>query len=442
MIPAAAAACAFLTAWVYWPIMSHGFVNLEDYWLILANVHLRAPVSGQLGWMFTSLEYGTYQPLGWLSYALLRGPREFDPAVIHLASWLAHAACAALLYFVAARVFKAAAPEATEGDLALAAAAAAASWALHPQRVEQVAWATGLPDVLATACYLAAVLAYLADGSGRRRPAALAFGLFLLSSLFRWKGVGLPVVLVALDVCVLKRPLKWSVWLEKIPFILLAVLFAALNSRSKLQLAPGHAFSLGLHTFSGPLFYLWKMLLPFNLTVDYWVPESVFLAASFVSVSAAALVPKQWRFTAGAAWVCFVASILPSLLMSFNGLVVAHDRSTYLPAMSLHLLLGGVLLGVIRSGPGLKKLALAGAAAGLMLCAVFSRGQIPVWRDSITLWEHVLEEPYPPNYAHLSLAQAWLERGDRKAAAAQLREQLRLYPGDVRVKELSQALDH
>jgi hypothetical protein len=435
-----AAACAFLAAWAYWPVMSHGFVNLEDYWLILDNPRLRELGAANLRWMFTSLDYGTYQPLGWLSYALIHRVQGYNPAAYHLASWLAHAACAALLCLVASRVLRAASPEASELDLALASAAAAAAWALHPQRVEQVAWATGLPDVLSTLCYLAAILAYLGVREDRRRAAA-AFLLFLASSLFRWKGVGLPVVLVALDALVLKRPLKRGVWLEKLPFLALAALFAALNARSKLLLAPGHAFDARWHTLAGPVFYLWKMLLPFHLTVDYWIPESAALAAAFLALSAAVLAPRRWRATAGAAWACFVAAILPSLLMSYRGLVVAHDRAAYLPSMSLHVLLGGALLALLRAGPALRRTGLSAAAAALVLAAVFTRAQLPVWRDSVSLWLHVLDEPAPPDYAHLSLAQAWLERGDRKEAAAELREQLRLYPGDRRVEALSRELE-
>ncbi len=439
MILLAAAGCAFLSAWAYWPIMRHGFVNLEDYWLILENPHVRELSTAHLRWMFSSLEYGTYQPLGWLSYALIHRVQGFNPAVYHLVSWLAHAACAALLCFVAARILRAALPQASEPDLALAAAAAAATWALHPMRVEQVAWATGLPDVLSTGFFLAAVLAYLGITKDRRRV-ALAFGLFLVSSLFRWKGVGLPVVLIVLDAFVLARSFKRDVLLEKIPFLLLAALFGALNARSKLLLAPGHAVDVGLSLLAGPALYLWKLLLPIHLTVDYWVPRSPALAAAFFLVSAAALAKKELRASAGAAWLCFVLALAPSLLMSFRGLIVAHDRATYLPAMSLHILLGGALLAFLRGGPLLRRVGLAGGAVMLLLWAGLTRRQIPAWRDSVSLWAYVLRQPQPPDYAHLSLAHALLEQGRRDEAAAELREQLRLFPGDRRVESLAREL--
>lgn len=429
----AAALCAFAAAWVFHPILAHGFVNLEDYWLILENPHLRRLGGAELGWMLTSLDYGTYQPLGWLAYAAIAAWRGLDASAFHLVSWLAHSACAALLFFATARVLRAAVPAASELGLCLAAAAAASTWALHPMRVEQVAWATGLPDVLSTLFFLAAVLAHLRPNIG------LCLALYVVSSLFRWKGVSLPVVLLVLDVLVLRRPLDRKAAVRLLPFFAVAAAFSAVNARSKLLLAPGHAFDAGLHSLAGPVFYLGKLLFPAGLTLDYWIPRSPLLAAAFLALSAA-LLAKRTRASAGAAWACFCAALMPSLLMSFRGLVVAHDRATYLPAMSLHVLLGVTLLAPPLAGRLPRAAALAAAAGLAAGLGWLSRAQLPVWRDSESLWRHVLSEPAPPDYAHLNLAHALLEKGRRDEAAAELREQLRLYPGDPRAAGLVREL--
>ncbi len=433
---AAAALCAFAAAWLFHPIIGHRFVNLEDYWLIADNVHLRALSWTELKWMFTSLEYGTYQPLGWLAYAALYAWRGLDPAAYHLGSWLAHAACAALLFLTTLRILRAAFSGGAfaERHATLAAAAATLLWAVHPMRVEPVAWATGLPDLLATVCFLAAVLAYL------RRSLALCFALFILSSLFRWKGVSLPVVLLALDVFVLGRGLDRRAWLEKILFLLTAAAFSAVNARTKLLLAPGHAFDAGLHTLAGPVFYLGKLLAPLQLTVDYWIAPSPVLAAAFLLLTAAAWKSGRARPALFGAWGCFAAALLPSLVMSFHGLVVAHDRSTYLPAMSLHAALAAGLYAALRAGPRTRAVALAAVTCAVAGLGLMSRAQLPVWRDSESLWRHVLSRPSPPDYAHLSLAYALLEQGRREEAAAALREQLRLFPGDRRVSGLAREL--
>lgn len=434
-----AALCAVLSAWAFWPMLGYGFVNLEDYWLVLNNPHLRSLDFSQLRWMATSLEYGTYQPLGWLSYALIFRIQGLNPAAYHMASWLGHAACATLFYFIVQRLLRIVVPRLESRHADLAAFAAAATWALHPHRVEQVAWVTGLPDVLATAFYLAAILAYLGAGS-RGRRLTLCFLLYLASALFRWKGVALPVVLLALDVFALKRPFRREIGLEKIPFLLLAAVFGAVNARSKLMLAPGHAFDLGWRTLAGPVFYLGKLLAPVHLTVDYWVPSSPLLAAVFVALTAASCSSRSRRASYGAAWAVFVAAALPSLLMSFRGLVVAHDRATYLPALSLHALLGAGVALALGRGVTLRRAVMTGGAALLAGLIAMTRAQLPVWRNSESLWRHVLSQPVPPDYARLSLAHALLEQGRRDEAAAELRAHLRRFPKDARVSALAAEL--
>lgn len=430
---AAAVLCAAAAAWLFHPILAHRFVNLEDYWLIADNPHLRALSWAELRWMFTSLDYGTYQPLGWLSYAAIHAWQGLNPAAYHFASWLAHAVCAALLFFTTVRILRAAVPDGEE-SVVLAAAASTLLWAVHPMRVEPVAWATGLPDLLATVFFVAAVLAYL------RPSVALCFLFFVVSSLFRWKGVGLPVVLLALDLVVLRRPLDRRAWLEKAPFLLAAAVFSVVNARSKLLLAPGHAFDAGLHTLAGPVFYLGKLLAPLHLTVDYWVPRSPALAAAFVLLTAGAWAWRRGRPALLGAWLCFAAALLPSLVMSFRGGVVAHDRSTYLPALIVHAALAAGLLVLLRAGPRVRAASLGASAVLAGGLALLSRAQLPVWRDSESLWRHVISEPSPPDYAHLSLAHALLEQGRREEAAAEMREQLRLFPGDRRVEALAREL--
>lgn len=389
---AAAVLPALAAAWAFLPALGFSFVNLEDYWLILDNPHVRSLAGENLRWMFTSVEYGTYQPLGWLAYALIFRVQGYNPSAYHLASWLTHAACAALLAFAAERAVRLALPKASAKDAALAAGAAALTWAVHPLRAEPVAWATGLPDLLATACFFGALLAWL--GPERRRvPAALA--LYVLSGLFRWKGMALPAVLLLIDWSLYHRDLrKARPWLEKVPFLAVAIAFSILNSRSKLLLAPGHAFVLDSRVLGGPVLLLGKMLWPAHLTVDYWVLPSIGAALLFMILTAAF---RSRGEAASAAWLAYAACLAPSLLMAFQGRVVAHDRSAYLPAAFLHVGLGAALLGIPRRAAFAFAVVLAGLSAAAL------RNQLPVWTDSMTLWKHVLAEKDPPIYAQRSL---------------------------------------
>ena len=89
-----------------------------------------------------------------------------NPWGYHLVNLLLHAANAILFYLVARRLLAAARDggrQAAHRDALLVAGAAAAAlvFALHPLRVESVAWITERRDVLSGLFFLAAILAYL-----------------------------------------------------------------------------------------------------------------------------------------------------------------------------------------------------------------------------------------------------------------------------------------
>ena len=233
---AAALLCAAVFA-AFAPALGGGFV-WDDAGLIVDNAALRGFDLARLNWMATSLDHSTYQPLGWLAYALIGvagGGRAFG---FHAAGLALHGACAVLLFFVSRRLF------ARSGLVRpmLCAFAAALLWTVHPLQVGTVAWATEIPDQLATAFALASLFVYLSNTGGKARlPLALA--LFALSGLCRWKGAGLPVVLLALNVYPLGRlkPTRQDpfdrknekVWLELLAFALIAVGIIFVNSLAK-----------------------------------------------------------------------------------------------------------------------------------------------------------------------------------------------------------------
>ena len=90
-------------------------------------------------WALTSFEHSNWHPITWLAYMLNAELSGMNPAGFHLASALWHAAATALL-FLALR--------AMTGAL-WAPALAAALWALHPLRVESVAWAVEIKSPIA-----------------------------------------------------------------------------------------------------------------------------------------------------------------------------------------------------------------------------------------------------------------------------------------------------
>src|SRR3989442_9571956 len=96
-----------------------------------------------------------------------------NPVGYHLTSLLLHATSAVVVFFLARRFLTLALPRASGRGQALTVSAgfAALVFAIHPLRVESVAWATEQRDVLSGLFYLLTLLTYLrACEPGARGP--------------------------------------------------------------------------------------------------------------------------------------------------------------------------------------------------------------------------------------------------------------------------------
>ncbi len=205
-----AAGLALLVLVLFWPALQGGFVNYDDPDYLTANRQVQAGLTwASVQWAFTTGHASNWHPVTWLSHLLdwqLFGER---PAGHHFTSILLHALNAALV-FLAFR--------ALTGTL-WRSFAVAALFALHPLRVESVAWLSERKDVLSTAFWLLAMLAYAAYVKSAQRDRADAPGrsflvnpYYLLTAFCLALGlmakpmlVTLPCVLLLLDFWPLRR---------------------------------------------------------------------------------------------------------------------------------------------------------------------------------------------------------------------------------------------
>src|SRR5213594_3953589 len=193
---------ALFTLAAFLPALQNQFVNWDDKDNFLDNPHYRGLGWTHLRWMWTT-HLGHYIPLTWMTLGLDYLIWGMNPTGYHLTNLLLHAANAVLVY----RLIVALVP----GVGARAALVGALGFAIHPLRVESVAWATERRDVLSGLFYLATVLGYLRFAEAQRegRPwrgwLAASVGCFLLSLLAKAWGITLPLVLLALDVYPLRR---------------------------------------------------------------------------------------------------------------------------------------------------------------------------------------------------------------------------------------------
>jgi tetratricopeptide (TPR) repeat protein len=457
---------ALATVAAFLPALGNGFVNWDDDQNLLQNPRYRGLGLSQLTWMFTTFHLGHYIPVTWITFALdylLWGMR---PVGYHLTSLLLHAGAAVVFYFVALRLLQKAIgggkgpPIST---LPVSAGVAALAFALHPLRVESVAWVTERRDVLSGLFYLLAILAYLRaceapPGQQARdfRWYSGAIGFFVLALLSKSMAVSLPVILLVLDIYPLRRlrggPWQWleprarQVVSEKVPFVLLslaasAVAILALMSTGG-NVAPlaklGVMDRLAISAYS-LAFYLWKTAVPLNLAAMHELPSPLeplswpFLLAGVVVlvISVVAIVARRHWPALPAVWVAYIVILLPVLGIVQNGHQIAADRYTYLACLGWALLAGAATAHSRRAGfHGRGQITvLVGilAFSALTGLGVLTWRQVQVWHDTERLWRHALAT-HPSAVAHDKLGVVLADRGELDPATNHFREAVRIRP--------------
>src|SRR6185437_5590600 len=145
----------------------------DDNITITTNPHIRSLDGESLKWMFTDARYvRRYVPLMWLGYAINYAIGGLNPWNYHATNVLLHIINAVLLFFVVRRLLIAAWGSRAEDESRIDwfAAAGAAIWAVHPIRVEEVAWVTGRIYPECGLFFLLSLLAYL---RAAERPAPM-----------------------------------------------------------------------------------------------------------------------------------------------------------------------------------------------------------------------------------------------------------------------------
>ena len=468
-----------LTFLAFLPVLSNDFVNWDDQANFLDNPGYRGLGWRELRWMFTTFHMGHYQPLSWLTLGIDYFFWGLNPVGYHLTNLILHAATAVVIFFLVRELLCCAAEKTAQNtDFSFGAGVAALLFALHPLRVESVAWATERRDVLSGLFYALTLLAYVLSWRsekfrGRWRWAAL--GLFLCAVLSKSITVTLPAILLMLDIYPLKRlggsSGWWSkasrtVYLEKIPFFLVSV---AASAMAFIAIAPVENLAtletldivdrLTVSVYS-LWFYFWKTLAPFNLSPMYEMPRVAELSISsfligyvFVIAAAALGLALRRRMPAvTAVEAAYLITLLPVLGIFQNGPQIAADRYSYLACLGWVALAGAGTQRYwqawfenrIRTRTQVLGLWLV---AGIILGLAFQTWrQAQVWRDSETLWKQAAtvgdKTAFPSAFAHHALGLLLAKRGDMNGAVEHFGRSVQLRPDSAKYRnQLGAALE-
>ena len=419
-----ALALMLVTLLVFVRALQCGFVDYDDGDYITGNAQVQAGLTwAGVKWAFTTGCASNWHPLTWLSHMLDAQLYGLDPAGHHLTSVALHAMNAGLVFLFLARL-----TGATWRSLIVA-----VFFALHPLRVESVAWISERKDVLSFCFGMLALLAYSgyvresairnAQPKGnpkpkpRSRSGGWAYGLallcFALSLLSKPMLVTLPCVLLLLDYWPLGRmsgvrrevsgkPQGEVPWLrlaaEKLPFLMLAIASSVVTFLVQRQggaVASVTGLPLGArveNSFIAYVRYLFKTVWPADLATLYphpghWPSWQVLAAVLLLLAISTLLVLRRrvWPF-ALVGWLWFVGTLVPVIGLVQVGIQSMADRYTYLPSVGL--LVAAVWLAHdavarLRAKPAGAALAVVGFA---VVCAGLTWRQIGFWKNTETLF--------------------------------------------------------
>ncbi|HEX2928490.1 MAG TPA: tetratricopeptide repeat protein [Candidatus Binatia bacterium] len=456
-----------ITGFCFAPVLQNQFVNWDDRVNLLENPSYRGLGWEQLRWAFTTFHNSLYRPLTWITLSVDYLLWGMQPSGYHLTSLLLHCVAAFLAYIFFVRflplVIRVERGESSSLSVKLAAAFAALLFAVHPMRVEPVAWASGRENVVSGPFFILTLICYL-RAVEKTTPVlsywkwmSAAWLSYALSLLGKGAVVTLPIALMILDVYPLQRlggeRGKWldlqtrRVWYEKAPFFILALVAGLLAIFGKQQSNLMYGFDqYGLvdrlvQAIYGLAFYLWKTLLPVNLSPLYemeslgvfeWrlIVSAIILVAITVAVW---ILRLRWPW-ALAIWLYHAVILLPYIGVAQNGPQIAADRYNYLACLGWSALAGAAVLYVWRAWQSGKITRLAfitvEAAAVFMVLTLglITWKQTQIWRDSETLWRHALAINERSYFAHHFLATALLVKGEASEALNHFTRSLEINP--------------
>ena len=385
--------------------------------------------------------FTVYLMVGWHMFGAWPQPWHFLNVLMHLIA----------VYFVFLILEK------ITGDLRLA-GIATILFAVHPLRVESVAWISGVTDLFLALFLLPSFYLYmLYRESGRKGFLIGSLGLFLLAAFSKEPAVALPIFIVAYELFIINRGqglanriLKGALY--GLVFFVVSVVYFWM--RYKALGFVFHHTGYTKHPFDAVVYtiplvickYLALLVWPFwpaklslfhatylvrsPLAIRFILPLLVVIAIAF----------SLWRLRSSPAvrfaalW--FAIHLLPVLnLSAFAEDFMVQERYVYIPSIGFSLLVALALVNLPyeRLISSFSKAQAQKAAVALLVLAmaVTTVSQNTVWKDDLTLWEYGVRAAPEQTMPHFILGHKNLSRNNTMEVVENLENYMKLDPNNA-----------
>ncbi len=402
-----------LTLLTYSGIYDNQYVNYDDDVYVTENPLLR---NVEVGTLFSDTYLNQYSPVAMVIMGLEYKMSDANPKFIRFMSVLFHLLCVLLVFGVFRIVMK---DDFMAGMIALL-------FGLHPMQVESVAWlAASMKIGTYSFFFLLSIWCYLRYRLTEKKGFLIGtFIAFLASCFCKEQAVILPFVLILVDYLRGQEILKLKVWIEKIPFFIVSVIFGMITlsaSKGDELVQKVYEFDLGerlLFAMHSAGMYVIKALAPFELSFFYTYPVKGEIPGYYyvVPLIAIGLIYLLIRaFKRDQRWLAFgigffLVNIFLTTLTSVMAVrdVLMADRYIYIPIIGLFF----VLIHFVDSkkdswSPNLKYVFII---LGFIYAGI-SYARVEVFKDSVALFTDVIEKGTIKGKVNPYLALAYNNRG-------------------------------
>ncbi len=439
---------AVLTWVVFGQLLQYDFINYDDPRYVYENTNITNGLTiGGIAWAFTHIHSMNWHPLTTISHMLDCQLYGLKPGAHHFTNVLLHSIVAILLLLVLQRMTGG--PSGT-GSI-WRSAFVAAVFAIHPLRVESVAWIAERKDVLSGVFFMLTLLTYFRYVRVRSIGHYLTvLFMFALGLMCKPMLVTLPFVLLVLDYWPLGRIRGQKsdvsghenlvmLVVEKIPLVGLSAISSVVTFLAQRgavgwteQLPVLARINNAVVTYAA---YMWQMLWPVKLAVFYPHPESrlplweiILCLLLLIGITAAAVVLRKSRPYFITGWLWYLGMLVPVIGLVQVGWQGRADRYTYLPQIGLYIAITWGIADVTAAWRWQREILTAGTAIVVGLLSWRASVQASYWRDSETLFTHALAVTSNNDVAENNLGIVFLQKGNLDEAISLLQAAVDLRP--------------
>lgn len=380
------------------PTINFPFTNWDDDVFITENPDIK-----ELNWksikkIFSSSHCGLYVPLVVLSFSIENSLFGMDAKVYHRDNLMLHLVNCIMVFWLIYILSK----------NIIVSFIVSILFGIHPLHIESLVWLVERKDQLFTLFYLGALISYIyfrTDKKNNRNYLYyLSLFLYLLSLLSKAMAISLPLILILLDTVFFKKNIKESVR-KQIPFLLVSLLFYIVSVFVISNVNTGHPQLSLIEKILSVIylffFYLYKLLLPINLSARYTTNLAELLPHPLWT---ALLIPVvlsifYWFYLKNKKIVIFGSlfyflSLMPVTPLIFLGYPYG-DRYSYVPSLGIFLIIGFIFVHFFNKETKYRKILrislITGLAGIIFILSYQTRNHSRIWQSSISLWNNVMK---------------------------------------------------